>query len=116
MGKKDLGFGHNDCGLHSIRSGATMTLFLAGVPVLTIMIIGHWRSDAFLHYIRKQVALFSQNLTDKMLQVDLFFTMPDFRRVNTLSENMAPSPATISTKNGPSRSWGIFPQAQVTCC
>ena len=93
-----------------------MALFLAGVPVLTIMIIGRWKSDAFLRYIRKQIALFSQNLTDKMLQVDSFFTMPDFRRVSTLSKDMAPSPATTSTENGPSRSWGIFPQAQVTCC
>ena len=108
MGKGSLGFDESECGLHSIRSGAAMALFLAGVPVLTIMIIGRWKSDAFLRYIRKQVALFSQNLTDKMLQVNSFFTMPDFHRTDPQDSIPEPSPATLGTENGPSRSWGIF--------
>jgi hypothetical protein len=54
-----------------------MALYLGHVPVLTIMIIGRWKSDAFLRYIRKQVALFSENLTDRMLDVDSFFTTPE---------------------------------------
>ena len=116
MGKGVLGFDENECGLHSIRSGAAMALFLAGVPVLTIMIIGRWKSDAFLRYIRKQVALFSQNLTDKMLQVTSFFTMPDFHRAQSAEERMEPSPANSSNENGPSRSWGIFRHEPVACC
>ncbi len=32
-----------------------------------IMFIGRWSSDAFLHYIRKQVIEFSQNVAKKML-------------------------------------------------
>ena len=117
MGKGTLGFDSTECGLHSIRSGAAMALFLAGVPVLTIMIIGRWRSDAFLRYIRKQVALFSQNLTDKMLQVNSFFTMPDFHRAQASDTRMEPSPANTSTENGPSRSWGIFHhEPAVSCC
>ena len=83
-------------------------VYLAGVPVLTIMIIGRWKSDAFLRYIRKQVALFSQNLTDKMLQVSSFFTMPDFHRADSSRNQMESPPANLDTENGPSRSWGIF--------
>ena len=44
-----------------------MEMYLAGVPVYTIMLIGRWSSDAFLHYIRKQVEQFSQDITKKML-------------------------------------------------
>ena len=47
MGKGELGFESHEVGCHSIRSGAAMALFLAHVPVLTIMIIGRWKSDAF---------------------------------------------------------------------
>ena len=116
MGKGALGFDSSECGLHSIRSGAAMALFLAGVPVLTIMIIGRWRSDAFLRYIRKQVAMFSQNLTDKMLQVNSFFTMPDFQNAQqSSSSKMKPSPADCS-ENGPSRSWGIFHHEPAISC
>ena len=108
IGKGVLGFTEKDVGLHSIRSGAAMALFLAGVPVFTIMIIGRWKSVAFLRYIRKQVALFSQNLTDMMLEVNSFFTMPDFHRAQSSSNKTKSSPANLDTENGPSRSWGIF--------
>jgi hypothetical protein len=30
-----------------------MVMYLAGVPVFTIMLLGFWSSDAFLWYIRK---------------------------------------------------------------
>eukprot|EP00978_Attheya_sp_CCMP212_P021308 scaffold62029_cov65-Attheya_sp.AAC.1 len=43
-----------DIGTHSIRSAAAMAMYLAGVPVFTIMLIGRWSRDAFLHYIRRQ--------------------------------------------------------------
>ena len=92
-----------------------MALFLAGGPLLTIMIIGCWKSDAFLRYIRKQVALFSQNLTDKMLQANYFFTMPNFHRAQSTEQQMEPSPANSSNENGPSRSWGIFRHEPVAC-
>jgi len=48
-----------ELGTHSIRSGATMAMFLASVPIFTIMLIDRWYSDAFLHYIRCQVQVFS---------------------------------------------------------
>jgi hypothetical protein len=52
---------------HSLRSGAVMEMYLAGVPVYTIMLIGRWSSDAFLRYIRRQVEQFSKDVALKML-------------------------------------------------
>jgi hypothetical protein len=43
-----LGFEPKQLGLHSARSGAAMAMYLAGVPVFTIMLLGRWSSDAFL--------------------------------------------------------------------
>jgi hypothetical protein len=48
IGKDILGFSPQYIGLHSVRSGAAMVMFLAGVPVYTIMLLGRWSSDAFL--------------------------------------------------------------------
>ena len=82
IGPKTLGFGPNEVGTHSIRSGGAMALFLADVSPLTIMMIGRWRSDAFLLYIRKQVQKFSEGLSDRMLQTEDFFTTPDYRNIS----------------------------------
>jgi hypothetical protein len=43
-----LGFTADKIGLHSAHSGAAMAMYLAGVPVFTIMLLGRWSSDAFL--------------------------------------------------------------------
>jgi len=48
IGEEELGIKAMDMGTHSIRSGATMAMYLAGVPVFTIMLVGRWSSDAFL--------------------------------------------------------------------
>jgi hypothetical protein len=53
--KDVLGFGPDEIDLHSLRSGAAMAMYLAGVAVYTIMLIARWSSDAFLRYIRRQV-------------------------------------------------------------
>ena len=95
IGAVSLGFKAMDIGTHSIRSGAAMALFLAGTPCLTIMIIGRWRSDAFLRYIRKHVATFSINLSTSMLQSEHFFTTPDFQTLRSSNDTNHPS-ATIN--------------------
>jgi hypothetical protein len=59
IGSAQLGFELEEIGTHSLRSGAAMEMYLAGVPVYTIMLIGRWSSDAFLRYIRRQVEQFS---------------------------------------------------------
>eukprot|EP00957_Ditylum_brightwellii_P132687 10117726-Ditylum_brightwellii.AAC.1 len=58
-GEDKLGFKSEEVGTHSNRSAAAMAMYLAGVPVYTIMLIGRWSSDAFLRYIWKQVQEFS---------------------------------------------------------
>jgi hypothetical protein len=49
-----------------------MEMYLAGVPVYTIMLIGRWSSNAFLHYIQKQVEQFLKDVAKKMLTHQLF--------------------------------------------
>ncbi len=53
LGIKKLGFGPEEIGTHSNRSGGAMGMFLAGTPVYTIMLMSRWSSDAFMRYLRK---------------------------------------------------------------
>lgn len=73
-----LGFTADDIGTHSLRSAAAMAMYLAGVPVYTIMLIGRWSSDAFLRYIRRQVQEFSSGVSSRMILTQDYFTIPDF--------------------------------------
>jgi len=77
IGSAHLGFEPDEIGTHSLRSGAAMEMYLAGVPVYTIMLIGRWSSDAFLRYIRKQVEQFSKDVAQRMLTHRSFRTIPD---------------------------------------
>jgi hypothetical protein len=54
-----------------------MAMVLAGVPTYMVMLIGRWRSDAFLTYIRKQVAEFSSTVSCRMITITTFFHPPD---------------------------------------
>ena len=67
IGHDVLGFHASDIGLHSAQRGAAMAMYLARVPIYTIMLLGRWSSDAFLRYIRKQVKEFSDGVSSKML-------------------------------------------------
>ncbi len=96
LGKDILGFSPKDLGLHSARSGAAMAMFLARVPVYTIMLLGRWSSDAFLRYIRKQVKEFSKGISKKMLKNDKFFTIPTAPHNNTKGINNS---LNISSRN-----------------
>ena len=77
IGRDHLGYGELEIGTHSFRSGAAMAMYLAGVPVFTIMLIGRWSSDAFLRYIRRQVHEFSAGVSSKMILAPDYFTIPD---------------------------------------
>jgi hypothetical protein len=48
IGPDSLGFTAGKIGLHSAHSGAAMAMYLAGVPIFTIMLLGCWSSNAFL--------------------------------------------------------------------
>ena len=77
MGEKVLGFTKEDVGLHSIRSGGAMAMFLSGVSEIIIQRIGRWQSFAFLEYIREQVENFTYGVSNKMLQVEKFHHLND---------------------------------------
>ncbi len=42
IGETKLGIQRSEVGTHSIRSGAAMAMYLAGVPIFLIMLIGRW--------------------------------------------------------------------------
>ena len=69
---KGLGLDPKRIGLHSLRSSAAMAMYLNGVPVYTIMLLGRWSSDAFLRYIRKQVESFGSGVSSKMIVTSRF--------------------------------------------
>ncbi len=76
IGEVKLGIKKEDIGMHSMRSGAAMAMYLGECPVFMIMLIGHWSSGAFLRYIRKQVMEFSQNVAKRMLSCQNFRHVP----------------------------------------
>jgi hypothetical protein len=57
-------------------SRLAMAMYLAGVPVFMSMLLGHWSSNAFFHFIRKQVKEFSSGISQKMITKEHFFTIP----------------------------------------
>jgi hypothetical protein len=75
VGEKKLGFPKDRIGTHSIRAGAAMAMFLAGVPRETIQLIGRWRSRTFMKYLRIQVTASTRGETTKMTSLDSFFTV-----------------------------------------
>ena len=67
-----LGILQSEIGTTSICSGAAIAMYLSGVPVFSIMLIGSWSSTAFLKYIQKQVQEFLQGISSKMIVVQTF--------------------------------------------
>jgi hypothetical protein len=96
IGHETLGFHPKDIGLHSAQSGAAMAMYLAGVPVVTIMLLGRWSSNAFLRYIHKQVKEFSSGISRKMLTKDKFFTIPV---ASTEDPRISGNPLNLTKKN-----------------
>ncbi len=66
IGEEVLHIKKSEIGTHSIRSGAAMAMFLSNCLVCLIMMISRQSSNAFLRYIRKQVELFSHNVSTWM--------------------------------------------------
>jgi hypothetical protein len=73
--ERRLGFPVDCIGTHSIRAGAAMAMFLAGVPCETIQLIGRWWSRTFMKYLRIQVTASKRGVTNKMKSQDSFFTV-----------------------------------------
>jgi hypothetical protein len=77
IGSTKLSFKPSEIETHSLRSGAAIKMYLAGILVYTIMLIGRWSSDAFLRYIRKQVEQFLKHVLKQMIRFQSFRTIPD---------------------------------------
>ena len=99
IGEAKLGFKAGEVGTHSLRSGAAMAMHLAEIPVYTIMIMGRWSSDAFLKYIRKQVAQFSQNIAKRMYNTQHFVHVPALERVDPLDPRTRNHPQNAQTRS-----------------
>ncbi len=87
IGSACLKFEPHKIGTHSLRSGAATEMYLGEIPVYTIMLIGRWLSDAFLHYICKQVEQFSRNVTKRMLNFCSFGHILDIHPRRILIDN-----------------------------
>ena len=74
-GESRLGFPATRLGTHSLRAGAAMAMFLAGVPAETIQLIGRWKSQTFMRYIRAQVQQLTRGVATGMTTNPEFFTI-----------------------------------------
>jgi hypothetical protein len=94
LDSESLNIKAEECGLHSLRSSAAMAMYLNGIPVYTIMLLGRWSSDAFLRYIRKQVTEFSKGVARKMIQRPVYFHISHAEREDPRTHNRQSSAAT----------------------
>ena len=94
QGKDKLGFETHEIGTHSIRAGGAMAMYLATpqIQTYTIQLIGRWKSDAFLQYIRKQVKQFSAHISEAMVMNENFSHIPDFAVASPTKIRMVDSP------------------------
>jgi hypothetical protein len=92
IGEDVLGFTAEDIGLHSIRSGGAMAMFLSKTSTIIMMRVGRWSSEAFLEYIREQVQDFTVGISENMLEFESFMNMNrnqpiDLKLASTNNEN-----------------------------
>ena len=51
-----------------MQAGGTMALLMACVDTDTIRLVGRWRSDVMLRYLRTTAKTFTEGLTSRMVQ------------------------------------------------
>jgi len=74
---EEFGFDQTEVGNKSIRSAATMALFMKNTHPTRIMILGRWRSTTFLEYIRAQTLEWTSNKSEVMISFDHFTDLCD---------------------------------------
>ena len=87
IGEDILGFKASEIGLHSLRSGGAMAMFLSGTSVVVIMRVGRWSSEAFLEYIRDQVESFTLGVSSNMLKYETFLNLATPEISSTANHN-----------------------------
>lgn len=64
-------------GTHSIRTSFANIMHSVGIAKTTVMMLGRWASDAYLRYIRHNLADFSKNISAQMVKSEnLFYDIP----------------------------------------
>jgi len=87
-------------GNHSNRSSAAMAMYLNKVPVCTIMLLGRWSSDAFLRYIRPQVAQLTNGVAKQMIENPSFYTVPNASSEDPRTHNPKSAAANFGMGSG----------------
>jgi hypothetical protein len=77
-GKATFGYSASEIGTKSLRSGAAMALFLMNHSTERIMLLGRWKSAAFLVYIRPQVLEWTNDMSRDMIRHDSFLDVANF--------------------------------------
>jgi hypothetical protein len=72
-GKAVFGFDSTDIGIGKNRSIGAMGLFLMNHSSNMIMILGQWKSKAFVEYISPQVLEWTNNMSTNMTHNESFF-------------------------------------------
>jgi len=94
-GENRYGIKLSELGTRSIRSGAAMALALQGnTSDQKIMMLGRWKSTAFLHYIRPQVLEWSGNAALQMSKTKSFLDMGKCHREAKPRANPPPNSQT----------------------
>lgn len=64
---------------HGIRIGATLEYLLRGVSFEAVKVLGRWKSDAFLKYLRKHAEIMAPYLQPQLHEELLRYTLPPVR-------------------------------------
>ena len=102
---ENLGISGKDVGTHSIRAALAMALYLMKRPTTTIMLLGRWKSTAFLGYVRRQIQEFAAGVSVDMVKNEHFFTIPNLNEDVLMHMDRNPnSLANTVSINGPNAS------------
>jgi hypothetical protein len=87
-----------------------MALVLSGHAAWRIMLVGRWRTTAFLVYIREQVQALCKGVSDRMLENPDFYHVPDIDHLDAATQRgpTATMEAAVTNGNTPNRS-GMLP-------
>ena len=79
-------FKSSKIGTHSIRTSFANIMHSVGIAKVTVMMLGRWASDAYLRYIRHNLADFSKDISAQMVKLDdLFYDIPSHHIQSSIS-------------------------------
>ena len=76
LGVDKTGLLPHQVGTHSVRCGVAMSRILSGCPAWQVMLMGRWRSMAFLEYVREQVQSLRKDASQAMIGNKEFYQLP----------------------------------------